>query len=112
MKLPNPEKAIVADEKIRDYLLSDNHPIGRFKAVLFRGLGYRQNEWVRLRADLKGFVKGNAIPGESTAYGQKYEIRGELLGPNGKSIYLVTAWIILRNEDCPRFVTAYPGERE
>ncbi|WP_420812613.1 hypothetical protein [Nitrosococcus wardiae] len=29
---------------MRNYLLSDTHPIGRFKAALFRGLGYRQSE--------------------------------------------------------------------
>lgn len=112
MKLPNPEKAVIADEKIRDYLLSESHPIGRFKASLFRGLGYRQSDWDRLRADLKEFLTEEATPRESTTYGQKYEIRRQLLGPNGKSIYLVAAWIVLWNEDFPRFVTAYPGERE
>ncbi len=112
MKLPNPEKAIIAEEKIRDYLLSNAHPIGRFKAAVFRGLGYRQSDLPRLHAEIKVFLRLDAVERETTEYGKKYEIRSELSGPNGKSIYLVTAWIVLRTEDLPRFVTAYPGERE
>ncbi|MDZ7753983.1 MAG: adhesin [Gammaproteobacteria bacterium] len=110
--LPNTELAVIVEEKVRDYLLSDTHPLGRFKAAIFRGLGYRQSEWSRLSADLKGFLSKEANPQESTKYGQKYEIRGRLTGPNGKSVYLVTAWIVLRGEDFPRFITAYPGERK
>jgi len=30
--LPNPERAFVAPNKVRDYLLSPSHPVGRFKA--------------------------------------------------------------------------------
>ena len=108
--LPNTELAVIAKEKVRDYLLSDAHPLGRFKAAIFRGLGYRQSEWNRLSADLKEFLSNEASFQESTKYGQKYEIRGRLTGPNGRSVYLVTVWIVLRGENFPRFITAYPGE--
>jgi hypothetical protein len=32
MKLPNAERAEAPPEKLRDYLLSPSHPVGRFKA--------------------------------------------------------------------------------
>lgn len=34
-KLPNAEQAVVEPAKVRDYLLSSAHPVGRFKAVVF-----------------------------------------------------------------------------
>jgi hypothetical protein len=40
----------------------------------------------------------------------EYGISGVLTGLHGKSIKLVTAWIVLKAEDIPRFITAYPGE--
>jgi hypothetical protein len=38
--LPNADRAIVDDAKVREYLLSPSHPIGRFKSVFFAGLGF------------------------------------------------------------------------
>lgn len=35
MKLPNGQKAVVDERKVREYLLSASHPVGRFKARFF-----------------------------------------------------------------------------
>ena len=40
MQLPWHERAIVEPEKIRDYLLSRAHPVGRIKAAFFESLGF------------------------------------------------------------------------
>ena len=40
MKVPNNDRASIPIEKIRDYLLSTSHPIGRTKAVFFNKIGY------------------------------------------------------------------------
>ena len=40
MKLPFAERAVVDPDKLRDYLLSSTHPVGRFKAVFFALLGW------------------------------------------------------------------------
>jgi hypothetical protein len=50
--LPNAKRALVAPNKVRDYLLSPSHPVGRFKAAVFAALGYTQENWERLRDDL------------------------------------------------------------
>ena len=38
------------------------------------------------------------------------EVRGILVGPAGGRAHVVTAWIVLNDEESPRFLTAFPGE--
>jgi len=111
MKLPAAERAVIEPAKIRDYLLSTAHPVGRFKAPFFASLGYTSANWLRLDGDLRDLaVSGNAELGKDSPYGQKYEIRGILKGPSGKSAEVLTVWIVLFGGDVPQFVTAFPGE--
>lgn len=111
MKLPGAQRAVIETAKIRDYLLSTSHPVGRFKMPFFAGLGYTGANWRRLEADLRDLaVNGDAQPGQPSPYGQKYEIRGMLKGPSGNSAEVVTVWIVLSGGDVPQFVTAFPGE--
>jgi hypothetical protein len=35
MNLPAADRALIQPEKLRDYLLSTEHPVGRFKAAFF-----------------------------------------------------------------------------
>jgi len=80
--------------------------------VFFKSLGYSGHAWEDLRCDLHSLAETEkATLGEQTKYGQKYEIRGTLTGPSGKSASVLTVWIIRWEEDVPRFVTAFPGER-
>lgn len=81
--------------------------------MFFQALGYRQEEWQLLASDLLRIAKDGAVStGPSTDYGQKYEVRGRLIGPAGRSAAIVTAWIVLRGEAAPRFVTAFPENRQ
>jgi hypothetical protein len=48
MRLPNADEAVIPVEELRDYLLSPTHPIGRFKATFFAGLGYTADDWAIL----------------------------------------------------------------
>jgi hypothetical protein len=111
MKLPGADQAIVDGAKVRDYLLSLEHPIGRFKAAFFGSLGYTRNQWQRLRQDLLQLGQSGTVEqGQESAFGQKYEVRGILEGPSGGRADIVTVWIVLNGEESPRFVTAFPGE--
>jgi hypothetical protein len=113
MKLPEAQRALIAPAKIRDYLLSTSHPVGRFKEPFFASLGYTVGEWPRLEQDLLALaVSTDAEPGKESPYGRKYEIRGTLDGPNGKSAAVLTVWIVRSGDDVPQFVTAFPGEIE
>jgi hypothetical protein len=113
MKLPEAQWAVIAPTKIRDYLLSTLHPVGRFKAPFFASLGYTVANWQRLEQDMLGLaVSGDAEPGRESPYGQKYEIRGTLNGPSGRSARVLTVWIVRFESNVPQFVTAFPGETE
>lgn len=110
MKLPNGGAAVVSEAKVRDYLLSTAHPVGRFKARFFRGLGYTPEQWVRLQQDLLELARiGEAVLGQKNAYGQKYEVRGILISPAAREADVTTIWIILSGETDPQLITAFPG---
>lgn len=110
MKLPGGDRAIVDEAKVRDYLLSPEHPVGRFKAAFFASVGYTRQNWKQLQQEFLSIVASeDAMPGQPSAFGQKYEVRSRIEGPTGRRFEVVTVWIVLRGEDVPRFVTAYPG---
>jgi hypothetical protein len=110
VNLPGADRALVEPAKVRDYLLSSEHPIGRAKAHFFHGLGFSQERWPELQAALVTLARtGDAVLGEANPFGQKYLVRGILQGPRGHSADTVTVWIILHGEAIPRLVTAYPG---
>lgn len=107
--LPNAASAAVEPTKVRDYLLSASHPIGRFKAVVFNSLGYTQDDWPRLRDDLLAHARsGTARPAGASKYGQKYLVSGTLTGPNGRWGVFVSVWLLGSDGSAPRFLTAYP----
>lgn len=109
MKLPGAEQAVIGREKIRDYLLSASHPIGRFKAAFFRSLGYSTADWRRLEIDLGRLASaGDATRGQQSAYGTKYEVRGMLGIDPRREAEVVTVWIVLADEVVPRFLTRFP----
>ena len=110
MELPNIDSAIIDSAKLRDYLLSPSHPLGRFKARFFESLGYSQTNADQLEADLRAHVAaGSTTLGSNSPYGQKYQVVGQLQGPSGRIATVVSIWIVRSEEAMPRFVTAYPG---
>jgi len=97
---------------LTDYLLSETHPIGRWKAKFFRALGFDESN-VNLMLD--GFKKiahsEDVVEVTSSAHGTKYVVEGSLLTPEEDHVYVKTVWIIDKDQDIPRFVTAYPSEK-
>ena len=110
MRLPGGRRAIIDPEKLRDYVLSRVHPVGRFKADFFASLGYETDNWEDLDRALRAAAdQAEAELEERTPYGQKYRIRSILEGPAGRSAEIVSVWIILHEETAPRLVTVMPG---
>ena len=73
MRLPHADEAIVPVEKLRDYVLSRSHPVGRTKAKFFASLGYTEGEWGRLEADIRSqHLQLDAEEAESSKYGMKF----------------------------------------
>ena len=108
--LPYAQHAVVDPAKVRDYLLSVSHPVGRFKATVFFALGYTTENWQVLRDDLLTLAhSARATPGQSGPYGQKFEVSGTLRGPSGRAAKITSVWLLPVGESVPRFITAYPG---
>ena len=98
--------------KLRDYLLSPTHPLGRFKARFFDALGFSASQWQELESALRiQHLTQEAEAAAGVEAGQKFTIQAILTGPNGQSTPVVSVWFIRTGETAPRFVTAYPGDR-
>lgn len=109
MQLPNRANAYISPKKLREYLLSDTHPVGRFKSKVFTAVGFTEHNINSLREGLLAIAYTNEVREESQGtYGRKYVLDGALLASRGTFLQVRTVWIIDRGEDTPRFVTAYP----
>jgi hypothetical protein len=94
---------------LRDYLLSDVHPVGRSKELFFRMLGYSRGDPQRLERDLRELIaRSDAAVVGASEYGTKYLVSGRLHLPSGRTPPVLTVWIVWHGETAPRFVTAYP----
>jgi hypothetical protein len=112
MKLPNFEQAIVSQEKVIDYLLSDTHRDGRYKAIFFKGFGFTVEEWEELASALREHAaKHHVTRVEVSPYGQRYVVEGSIHSPDRRNPLIRSIWFIEAREDVPRFVTAYPLRR-
>lgn len=110
MRLPNAAEAIIAPEKLRDYLLSSEHPAGGHKSAFFDGLGYTREDWEVLERALRDqHLALDAEEEETTEWGRMFVITAPLMGPRGRQAGVRSVWIIRREEEAPRFVTAYPA---
>jgi hypothetical protein len=108
--LPNADRAEIDPAKLRDYLLSLEHPLGRFKARFFGALGYSADQWEELESALRTqHLTQDAEAAASTQHGQRFTIRAILKGPSGQAAVVVSVWFVRTGEAVPRFVTAYPG---
>ncbi len=110
MRLPNVDHTVVEDAKVRDYLLSPTHPVGRFKSVFFVALGFSVDSWALLRHALLELARTHdATPGQPSPFGLKFEIRAILHGSSGRQANVVTVWMVSNGQDFPHFITAHPG---
>ena len=108
MAIPDANRAVVEDAKVRDYLLNLEHPDGGSKAIWFHSLGYDRNEWQCLAADLLAIAQNcTAFHTETNAFGVKYKALGAIGRPEFRPGVVLTVWIV-EDDDPPRLVTAYP----
>ncbi|MBL7805978.1 MAG: hypothetical protein JNL02_19710 [Saprospiraceae bacterium] len=107
-KLPNAEKAVIPAEKLSEYVLNPEHPVGKNKAVLFDMLlGLTAIHADELSTAIRNAVLVN--PAQFTRedeYGKRYEVSFDFFR-NGRKCVILTAWIIPKNEGIPRLTTCY-----
>lgn len=108
VRLPNGDRAVVAEDKLIEYCLNPAHPRGRNKARVFASaLGITRQHAAILKSALLAAAAGReADLGESDPYGQRYTIDFPLAGPGGTAT-VRSGWIILAGDDIPRMTTCY-----
>jgi hypothetical protein len=112
MKLPNIESAFIRPEKITQYLLSENHPVGRHKAKFFLGFGFTLLSWRQLEtALLQQASQYEVAQVEATSFGVSYAIDGPLPTPDGRDPQVRTVWFMETGQTAPYFITAHPLKR-
>ena len=81
MKLPR--DAVISERKLREYLLTPRAEDD--KSGFLALAGYSPANWRVLEKDLhQQAEEGDALLIRTTRYGEMYQIRGRLKGPNGK----------------------------
>lgn len=76
VRLPNSHKAVVEIQKLRNYSLNPNHPVGKHKARVFKaalGITLKDADWLRERA-LEMALSDDVRPGTASVFGDKYVI--------------------------------------
>lgn len=108
MKLPNPERAIIDEEKLSGYCLNPRHSDGQHKARVFQSaLGMGIESAAELRTALMQAIQTtDAVLDKRSPYGQKYRVdflmvRGE------KQATIRSVWIVRNDEDFPQLVTCF-----
>ena len=108
MKLPGADQVRIDDSKVRGYLLSPTHPVGRFKARLFAALGFSEATADYFVAELRRIAAdGEVHDVEDTEFGRKYTVPGDLQGPAGTA-QVLTVWILERGQTQVRLVSVRP----
>jgi hypothetical protein len=100
--------AIVADEKVRDYLLNPDNLQNGGKAGLFGGFGFHRNGWLILAAALRQHPVDNEVIAETVSpHGTKYVVRCHISSPDGRNPCVTSVWIVDAVGGLPRLVTAF-----
>ena len=108
-KLPNVDKVTVDTNKIKNYALDPNHPVGRNKAKVFEStLGYNQSNADQLVNQIQTKLSSSeAVFGVKDQFGQRFTVDMPITGPNGNTATVRTGWILEPGSDIPRMTTIY-----
>ncbi|MCH7733153.1 MAG: hypothetical protein IIB44_11715 [Candidatus Marinimicrobia bacterium] len=108
MKLP--ENSLINREKLTQYLLVPRKR--NDKSQWLAEAGYTLDNCQILETDLRNLILTiDATPTEKTKFGQMFEISGELFGPNGNSLSVITIWMTEIESKTTKFITMYPDKR-
>jgi len=112
LKLPDAEQAVVAREKITDYLLSESNVRGRDKNRFLRRFGFHPDRWPELAAALHQHgASGEVSRIVETPHGPRYYVEGSIETPDGRHPRIRTVWQFDRGRAYPRLITAHPLPR-
>ena len=104
------ESQISVDQKLANYLLDKQHPVGGSKAEWFdSALGFNKTNSNELAKQIV-FDSGKAVKTAETQFGTKYDQVIPITGTNGRTINVKFGWIE-NNDGVVRLVTAIPAKK-
>ena len=110
MPMPHADKLLVPLQKLYEYLLDVEHPVGGTKAEWFISQGYHSGNAESLADALIELAqRSETWIRRTTRFGVKYVVRGSVITPVGREVWLTTVWFIDNGSVIPRLITAYPS---
>jgi hypothetical protein len=110
VKLPNADGVNIPDQKLRGYLLDEEHPVGGAKARFFNTLGFSSEDVQVLREALLDVARSGEAREVESSHGVKYIVEGDIRSKHGDRLARIrTVWLLEPGRAVPRFVTAYPA---
>jgi hypothetical protein len=99
---------MIAPAKLNRYLLVWRAADDKSKFLALAG--YRLERWQQLEADLRSQILPleAVLTDEPNRFGAVYEIRGGLVGPNSRVLWVVTIWMVEYETGVVKFITLYP----
>ncbi|MFP1787639.1 DUF6883 domain-containing protein [Lonsdalea quercina] len=105
-----PETQTSVDNKLTNYLLAKDHPVGGSKAEWFdKALGFNKGNSSDLAKQIV-FEPSKAVKTAETQHGVKYDQVISIIGANGRTIDVKFGWI-KNNDGVVRLVTAIPAKK-
>ena len=113
--LPHFEQAVIAIEKLENYILNGEHPEGKHKARVFQSTLAIERRHANVLAELirRSLSKAPAEQGESKEYGDCWTTWHEIFGMNaGQSAVVTVAWMFKKDAgQIPVFISCYIESR-
>ena len=117
----------IPENKLEDYLVNNiealenglkfvdrQKSIGKWAADIFasdsQGFDKETLKFERHKFKLEKKIASLESEVENTKYGQMYEIRGKIAGPNGRTLTVCTMWMTETATGDTKFITMYPDK--
>ena len=106
-RLPNADRIVVEEHRIREYLLNQEHATGGPKARFFIAHGFASDAWFALQGSLIIQARVNTVTRSvETEWGARYTVTCNCPPPDGRNPCVRTVWQM--EGDVPRLLTAIP----
>ena len=111
--LPKAQDAEIDPRKFEEYSINPNNSGNQGKWMAFSAIGYDVQTTEGRNAAAYDVIKQlrselantPAIPGHTSIYGLRFQVRVRIRGLNGREGTLVTNWQIDRGKEIPRLIT-------
>ena len=109
VRLPNYQRAVILNDKVKNYLLHPSKSNG--KAAFFKAIGYSTKDAKRFSRDIRRGLKENkALVYFANQHGNVvYNVIMNL--GTGAQVPVLTVWQIDKGSNRPRLITAYKAGR-